>query len=163
MKPSRPALNRSLVGAYPASAKAGCGYVWDAVLEYRVWCHPERDAPGVAVGSDYFYAFETLEEALHSSQETPGAEEPLAPIVQEEYICEPEPDTYAHVKARRVTEWPVAFLSRPRRTSRTIPDFLASDSPPNRLSNNGVGATMGPGSFCPTMRFILLQEAPRAP
>jgi len=32
----------SLVGTYPASAKAGRGYVWDAVLEYRVWCYPRR-------------------------------------------------------------------------------------------------------------------------
>lgn len=27
-----------LVGTYPAAAKAGGGYVWDDVLEYRVWC-----------------------------------------------------------------------------------------------------------------------------
>lgn len=28
----------SLVGTYAASAKSGGGYVWDDVLEYRVWC-----------------------------------------------------------------------------------------------------------------------------
>ena len=33
------------VGEYPASVFAGGGYVWDEVLEYRVWCHPERGAP----------------------------------------------------------------------------------------------------------------------
>jgi len=37
------------------------------------------------------------------------------------------------VRERRVTEWPVEFLQRPRRTKRTIPDFLAPDAPPNRL------------------------------
>jgi hypothetical protein len=131
--PSHPVLDPSLVGTYPASAKAGGGYVWDAVLEYRVWCHPERGAPDVADGDDYFYAFETVEEALHFSQETPSAEEPLALIVQEEYIDEPEPGTYVHVRARRVTEWPVSFLSRPRRNERTIPDFMAPDAPANRL------------------------------
>jgi hypothetical protein len=131
--PSHPVLDPSRVGTYPASAKSGGGFVWDAVLEYRVWCHPERGASDLEGGSDYFYAFETLEEALEFSQETPGAEEPLALIVQEEYISEPEPGTYVHVKARRITEWPVAFLSRPRRTARTIPDFMAPDAPPNRL------------------------------
>ena len=38
----------ALVGTYPATAKAGGGYVWDEVLEYRVWCHPERGAQDLA-------------------------------------------------------------------------------------------------------------------
>lgn len=54
---------RKLVRTYPASAKAGGGYVWDEVLEYRVWCHPERGAPDEADGSDYYYAFATYEDA----------------------------------------------------------------------------------------------------
>lgn len=131
---SHPVLDPELVGTYPASAKAGGGYVWDAVLEYRVWCHPERGAPDVADGADYFYAFECLEEALEFSQATSGAEEPLALIVQEEYIDESEPGQYEHVKERRIAEWPVAFLSRPRRTAQTIPDFFSLDAPPNRLA-----------------------------
>ncbi len=131
--PSHPVLDPSLVGSYPASAKAGGGYVWDAVLEYRVWCHPERGAPDVADGSDYYYPFETYEEALAFSQETSGAEEPLVLIVQEEYIDESEPGKYVHVKERRVAEWPVSFLSRPRRTPQTIPDFMAPDAPSNKL------------------------------
>ena len=122
-----------LVGTYPGSAKAGGGYVWDAVLEYRVWCHPERGAPGLDDGSDYYYAFETYEEALAFSEETPGAETPLALILQEEYINEPEPGKYIHVKDQRVAEWPVEFLSRPKRTATTIPDFFATDAPANRL------------------------------
>ena len=133
VSPSHPVLDPSLVGTYPASAKAGGGYVWHAVLEYRVWCHPERGAHDLADGTDYYYPFETYEEALAFSQGTEGAEEPLALIVQEEYIGEPEPGQYVHVKERRVTEWPVPFLSRPRRTPRTIPDFMAPDAPPNKL------------------------------
>ncbi len=82
-----------LVGSYPARAQAGGGFVWDAVLEYRVWCHPERGAPDASDGSDYFRAFATYEDALEFAEATPGAEEPLALILQEEYIEEPEPGT----------------------------------------------------------------------
>ncbi len=121
------------VGEYPALASAGGGLVWDEVLEYRVWCHPERGAPDEADGSDYFHAFASYEDALTFSQQTRGAEEPLALILQREYISEPEPGIYRHVKEERVTEWPVAFLSRPRRTPDTIPNFLSPSAPSNRL------------------------------
>lgn len=126
-------LDPERVGEYPARARSGGGFVWDAVLEYRVWCHPERGAPDEADGSDYYYAFADYAEALEFSQQTEGAEEPLALILQREYIDEPEPGHYVHMKAERVTEWPVEFLLRPRRTPRTIPDFLAPDAPSNRL------------------------------
>jgi putative acetyltransferase len=126
-------LDPSMVGSYPASAKAGGGYVWDAVLEYRVWCHPERGAPDEADGSDYYYAFDSYEEAELFSRTNAGTEEPLALVLQREYIDEPEPDQYMHVRAERVTEWPVVFLSRPRRDAMTIPEFFAPDAPPNRL------------------------------
>jgi hypothetical protein len=121
------------VGTYPASASAGGGYVWDEVLEYRVWCHPEDGAPDLEGGCDYYYAFASYEEAQVCAETTPGAEEPLALVLQEEYIAENEPGHYVHVKERRVTEWPVEFLARPRRTERTIPAFLAPDAPANRL------------------------------
>jgi hypothetical protein len=126
-------MDVSLVGTYPASAKAGGGFVWDEVLEYRVWCHPERGARDEADGSDYFYAFATYAEALACSQRTKGAEAPLALILQREYISEETPEQYIHVKEERIAEWPVVFLSRPRRTSATIPDFLSPDAPANRL------------------------------
>lgn len=115
------------VGTYPALAKAGGGYVWDAVLEYRVWCHP---ADG---GDDYFSAFASHAEAEAFANEHDGAERPLALIRQDEHINEPDPGVYVHVKEERIAEWPPEFLSRPRRTARTIPDFLAPDAPPNRL------------------------------
>lgn len=126
-------LDPDLVGSYPALAKAGGGYVWDAVLEYRVWCHPERGAPDLEDGSDYFYAFSTYAEALDFSEQTVGAEEPLALVLQKEHINEPTDGEYIHVKEERVTEWPVQFLRRPKRTPRTIPDFLSPDAPANRL------------------------------
>lgn len=126
-------IDPSKVGSYPATAKAGGGYVWDAVLEYRVWCHPERGAPDLAEGSDYFYSFETYQEALDFSTENEGSEEPLALVLQEEYIDEPNTGEYVHVKKQRIAEWSVVFLKRPRRTPRTIPDFLSPDAPANRL------------------------------
>lgn len=126
-------LDPDLVGTYPATAKAGGGYVWDEVLEYRVWCHPERGAPDEENGNDYYYVFATCEEAEAFSRSNPGTESPLALVLQREYIDEPRPGEYVHIREERVTEWPVTFLSRPRRTERTIPDFLAPDAPANRL------------------------------
>ncbi len=128
------AIDPARVGKYPASCYAGGGFVWDAVLEYRVWCHPERGAPDKEDGNDYYYAFASYPEALRFSKRFPGAEKPLALILQKEYIAEPAPGQYAHVKKRRITEWPVKFLWRPRRKGNTIPDFLSSRAPRNRLA-----------------------------
>jgi hypothetical protein len=127
-------LDPQLVGAYSAVAKAGGGYVWDEVLEYRVWCHPEHGAPDEADGSDYYYAFASHEEAEEFAQSRPGTEEPLALVLQREYIDEPEDGQYVHVREERVAEWPVEFLTRPRRTEQTIPAFMAPDAPLNRLA-----------------------------
>ncbi|MBE9110434.1 GCN5 family acetyltransferase [Nodosilinea sp. LEGE 07298] len=128
------ALDSSLVGTYPASAKAGGGFVWDAVLEYRVWCYPAAGAADAYEGSDYYYAFATFEEAEEFSAQTAGAQKPLALVLQEEYIAEDEPGQYVHVKERRIAEWPAEFLSRPRRSSSTIPDFMSPSAPANRLN-----------------------------
>lgn len=126
-------LDPSKVGDYPATAMSGGGFVWDAVLEYRVWCHPERGAPDEADGSDYYYAFETYEEADAFAHANAGTEDPLALVLQREYIDESEPGQYVHVCEERITEWPVEFLSRPQRDEMTIPEFFAADAPSNRL------------------------------
>jgi hypothetical protein len=122
-----------LVGSYPGFVKSGGGYVWDEVLEYRVWCHPERGASNDYDGDDYYYAFETYEDALEFSENNPGTEEPLALILQEEYINEPEPGKYEHIRKQRLTEWSVEFLNTPRCNANTIPDFMSPDAPANRL------------------------------
>src|ERR1700741_1136442 len=96
-----PVADPTSVGSYPALSKAGGGFVWDAVLEYRVWCHPEDGAPDEHDGNDYFYAFASYEEALAFSEGMVGAETPLALVLQEEYIDEPEDGEYIHVKERR--------------------------------------------------------------
>jgi putative acetyltransferase len=127
------AVDPDLVGTYSPLAKAGGGFVWDEVLEYRVWCHPERGAPDLEEGSDYYCPFATYAEALAFSKDTKGAKEPLALIRQLEHIDEPKPGEYRHAKEERITEWPVEFLRRPRRTANTIPDFLSPNAPANRL------------------------------
>jgi len=116
----------NMVVEYSSLAKSCGGYVWDEVLEYRVWCHPDS-------GDDYYYAFEDCVSAIEFSQEESEAEYPLALVLQEEYIDEPEPGKYIHVKEERVTEWPIEFLSRPRGCENTIPDFISPDVPSNRL------------------------------
>lgn len=122
-----------LIGSYDASAKAGGGYVWDAVLEYRVWCYPREGAEDLEDGNDYYYVFETFEEALAFSNKTKGAQVPLALVLQKEYIDEPEAGKYKHVKKQRIAEWAPEFLSRPQRTEKTIPDFMSPNAPSNKL------------------------------
>jgi hypothetical protein len=126
-------VDPSKVGEYPAVAGAGGGYVWDEVLEYRVWCHPERGAPDECEGHDYFYSFASYEEAQAFSAASPGAEKPLALILQRERIDEPVSGHYIHITKERIAEWPPEFLARPKRTPNTIPDFLSPDAPKNRL------------------------------
>ena len=93
-------------------------------------------------------------------------EEPLSSILQTEYIPEDEPGQYAHVNEARLTEWPVKFLQRPRRTPATIPNFprrmrhpivliFCADSPievcfelltsNNRLERSRVASSLGQG------------------
>ena len=119
------AVEATRVGSYPAHAFAGGGYVWDEVLEYRVWCSPGL---GAEDGADSFYAFASFAEAEAAANEVPGAGAPVVLVLQREYIDESEDGVYRHVKRERVTEWPVEFLTRPRRDERTIPDFLAPDA-----------------------------------
>lgn len=125
--------NKESIGEYPALVNSGGGYVWDEVLEYRVWCHPEDGAEDIENGDDYYYVFTTYAEALEFYENTKGAEEPIALILQKEYIAEPEPGKFIHVKEERMTEWSVQFLKRPRRTESTIPDFFSPNAPGNRL------------------------------
>ena len=110
------AVDLNKVGKYPALTKSGAGYVYDEVLEYRVWIHPG--------GDDYHHAFATYEEAEKFSARRDRAEEPLVLVLQREYINEPEPGKYVHVKADRITEWRVEWLAGSKRGPDTIPDFL---------------------------------------
>lgn len=126
-------MDPTLVGSFPALTKSGGGYVWDEVLEYRVWSHPERGAPDECDGSDYYDAFDNYTDALNFSLSNPGTEDPLALVLQREHINELEPGVFEHVTDERITEWRVEWLHRSRRTARTIPDFFSPSAPGNRL------------------------------
>lgn len=119
------AVEPERVGTYPAMVKSGAGYFYDDVLEYRVWCHPERGAPDEFDGEDYFYAFKTFEEALSFFQHTSGAAEPLVLIRQHEWINEPQPGQFIHEKGERIAEWRVEWLSGSKRTPGAIEEFLS--------------------------------------
>lgn len=124
---------RELIGSYPALVKSGGGFVWDEVLEYRVWCHPYNGATDIKNGDDYYYVFASYEEACEFSKKNKGAEQPVALILQKEYIEEPEHGNYIHIQNERITEWRVEFLNRPQRTENTIPNFFSPNAPNNRL------------------------------
>src|SRR6184192_735406 len=64
------AIDPARVDKYPRYCHSGGGFVWDAVLEYRVWCHPERGAPDNADGSDYYFAFASYPEAHRGRMRT---------------------------------------------------------------------------------------------
>lgn len=120
-----PAVEPKNVGTYPALVKSGGGYFYDEVLEYRVWCHPERGAPDEEEGSDYFYAFATYEEAHAFRESTPGTEPPLVLVRQLEHLNEPTAGVFVHLKSERLTEWQPDWLAGSKRTAASIPDFLA--------------------------------------
>jgi hypothetical protein len=118
------AIDPSMVGEYPALAKSGAGYFYDHVLEYRVWCHPERGAEDLHEGDDYYYPFETYAEALEFSRNNLGTEEPIALVKQLEWVNEPEIGVFEHKKEERITEWKAEWLSRGSRKQGAIEAFI---------------------------------------
>ncbi|MCH2232445.1 MAG: hypothetical protein MK105_19065 [Crocinitomicaceae bacterium] len=113
------------VGSYDGHACSGGGFFYDEVLEYRVWCHPEGGAPDKFNGDDYFYAFNSFEEALDLSKITKGAEEPLVLVKQLEWVNEPEPGVYIHEKTERITEWLPAWLEDGPRKEGDVESLVA--------------------------------------
>lgn len=118
------AIDQDMVGEYPAATKSGGGYFFDHILEYRVWCHPERGAEDFHEGNDYYYPFATYREAAEFSAATKGAELPLVLVRQLEWVNEPEPGVFEHKKGERVTEWKPEWLSRGARKPGAIEAFL---------------------------------------
>jgi len=121
-------IDPDLVGEYPAMAKAGGGYFFDEVLEYRVWFCVADGSPDTADGDDYYYAFGSHEEALDFSRAHDGAGEPLALIRQREWVNEPKPGHFVHVKGERIAEWKTEWLSRGARQPGAIESFIAARS-----------------------------------
>lgn len=116
-----PAEDPKKVGTYPVLAGSGGGWVWDAVLEYRVWVRPP------AGGDDYYRAFATYEEAEQFAKQKKGVggEEPLVLIRQDEYIDEPEPGKLILKKGPRITEWRPEWLKGNKRTPELVQKLLA--------------------------------------
>jgi len=121
------AIDPGKVGDYPALAKSGAGYVYDEVLEYRVWIDAD--------GDDYYYAFATYEDAKDFSEKMEGAEEPLVLVLQHEHISEPEPGKYEHVTGDRITEWRVEWLEANKRRPDTIANFLREKAKESALQS----------------------------
>ena len=116
------AVDIAKVGKYPALCKSGAGFVWDDVLEYRVWCHPHR--AGVP-GDDYFESFATHEEAVERAVVLGSiAEIPLVLVLQREHINEPEPGKRVLVKGDRITEWRPEWLEGSKRTPELVEKLL---------------------------------------
>ena len=118
------AIEPTKVGTYPPETKSGAGYLYDDVLEYRVWLHPESGAAALNGSKDYFVAFAQYERAKVFSDTTPGAEVPLALIRQVEWVDEPEPGHFIPQKAERITEWKAEWLEGNKRSDPSIEDFL---------------------------------------
>jgi len=93
------------IGTYPALTEAGGGYLYDEVLEYRVWVHPDG-------GDDYYHAFKTFEAAEIFSKSKSGAEAPLALVLQKtvHWVSWSENDEIGIGKEDRIAEWKVEWL-----------------------------------------------------
>lgn len=115
------AIEPERVGTYPTIVKSGGGYLWDDVLEYRVWLQLE--------GGDTYHAFASYEAAAAFSSATPSAERPLVLVRQREWINEPEPGRYVHERSTRLTEWQVDWLADSHRGPESIAEFLAHPRP----------------------------------
>ena len=113
------------VGTYPALVKSGAGYFYDEVLEYRVWLHPEHEAPRQSGGDDYYKAFAEYERALVFSKNSKGAEEPLVLIRQMQHVNEPKPGVFEVVSGERLAEWQVQWLVGSKRTPGAVEKFMA--------------------------------------
>lgn len=145
--PYPPAAYPEKVGTYPALCHSGGGYFYDDVLEYRVWCHPERGAPDLYEGDDYFHAFATHAEALAFSQGQPGSEAPLVLVRQQEYIDEPQPGTFIRRTGERITEWLPEWLENSLRQSGSIEAFLAQQLPESKRTERQQGKRQARTNF----------------
>lgn len=117
-------VDPDMVGEYPTVVSSGAGYFYDEVLEYRVWCYVDEGAENLADGDDYYYPFETFEEADNFAKETKGAQLPFALIRQYEWINEYEPSKFRAESGERIAEWPAELLDGRERQENSIDNFF---------------------------------------
>jgi hypothetical protein len=111
-------FDKSKVGTYDLLCKAGGGFVWDHVLEYRVWTRE--------TGTLECHRFADYDTASVYSQKDPEREPPLALVLQKEYFLGDTAES-AKLKSRiRTTEWQVQWLEesnhRPSMLKRELVD-----------------------------------------
>jgi hypothetical protein len=116
------AVDPARVGTYSPLAGAGGGFVFDEVLEYRVWFKQDGDS--------VYRAFATFEEAeVFSKRDLPRIEPPLALVLQRAHVNEPRPGKRTLVHQRRVAEWQVTWLGdENRRTRENVRRILGEPS-----------------------------------
>jgi hypothetical protein len=88
----------SKVGEYDLLCKAGGGYVWDSVLEYRVWSNAVSDEDQVKSFADY-------EEAFAWSEAHEDREGVLALIRQAEFFMGATRHNSILIEEERIAEW----------------------------------------------------------
>ena len=87
------------IGTYPSLIPSGGGFLYDKVLEYRVWVHPKN-------GDNFYKAFATYKEAESYSSKTPGAESPLVLVLQKKgHWASQKENVVAVGEEDRITEW----------------------------------------------------------
>lgn len=111
------AYKKEKVGTYDLEVFSGAGYVYDYVLEYRVW-YKKR-------GRTFCASFDNYNDALAYHRQNKKSEEPIVLVLQKEYVNEPEPGKYVLVNEERITEWQPEWLRDGLRTKEKVNDLLS--------------------------------------
>jgi len=105
-------VNSAKVGKYKTQCYSGGGYFYDELLEYRVWHHPYD-------GGDELYCFPNYLLATMFSEKNKNAghstEEPIALVLQREWVDHPSENEYVAKKGERITEWKPEWLEKNKR------------------------------------------------
>jgi len=116
MKKYPDAIDKDLVGTYSPLCKSGGGYVYDDVLEYRVWYHGS--------GDDWYEPFATHAEAQTWSDADENREPPLVLVRQKSWIETLKDGALVHKTGERITEWRPQWLEGSKRSSEAIERIL---------------------------------------
>ena len=95
------------VGKYPAKTKAGGGFRYDRVLEYRVWFRSEKEAANFASFTDYF---EAAGYAIGIYMTKNPYYVHIVALIEQDYYYEcksaEEPEVIGEkIEQKRITEW----------------------------------------------------------
>ncbi|NDC22245.1 GCN5 family acetyltransferase [bacterium] len=115
------AHDQNKVGSYPTIVYSGGGYLYDAVLEYRVWSKSED-------GQSICHSFGTYNDAKKFSKKIPDAEkEPVVLVLQKQYIEETKDGKYKLINKERLAEWKVEWLKNNIRSEKNIKKYINTD------------------------------------